>query len=67
MLSLGKMKSNFCFIYCMIQYNTAKGAHVRFALYCFIIFIIKGNTELRNVLLADFIPEQDERGLLLLT
>lgn len=44
------------------QANYPDGVHMRFAYYCFVVFLIRGNTKLYNLLLKDFELGTDERG-----
>ena len=44
------------------QANYARGAQKRFALYCFIVFLIRGNSELHDLLLKQFTAGVDSEG-----
>ena len=44
------------------QVTSAHGIHKRMAFYCFIVFLIRGNTELWKVMVKDFTIEVDQRG-----
>jgi hypothetical protein len=46
------------------QCNTPKGIQLRTALFCIMIFVIRGVKELYNTKQADFVIERDEENML---